>query len=385
MRYFVSVAVLCFVLGVLLMDSAQAKSPKALLTFVGTYTGEGKGKGIYSFKLSLADGKLAPLAVTEGISNPSFLAIHPNGEYLYAVSEVAETDGKPGGSVWAYKIDRKSGKLKEINHQSSAGAGPCYVSIDKKGSCALVANYDSGSVASLAINSDGSLAAPVTVIQHEGSSVDPARQKGPHAHSINVTPDNNYVLAADLGLDKVLIYKLDSQKAQLLKNEPAFCTTPAGGGPRHLAFSPNAKHAYVSNEMTSAVSVYAYDSHRGALEEIQTINTLPSEVKDNSAAEIQIHPSGKFAYCSNRGHDSLAIFSIDENTGKLKAIGHQNTLGQKPRNFTIDPTGLYITVCNQDSNNIIVFKINLQTGLLTQVGKPINVPSPVCVKFLAEN
>ena len=353
------------------------------LAFIGTYTeGKNKGKGIYSFRFVPASGELRLLSVREGIKNPSFLAVHPDGKYLYAVSEVAETEGKPGGSVWAYKIDHATGTLSPINHQSSEGSGPCYAAVDNSGSSLLVANYDSGSIASLPINKDGSLGKASSAIQHEGKSIDPERQKGPHAHSINVTPDNHYAIAADLGMDKLLIYKLDPKTSKLERNEPAFCSSMPGGGPRHLSFALDGRFAYVANEMKSSVSAFAFDAAKGALSEIQTVSTLKDEVPGNSTAEIKMHPNGKFLYCSNRGHDSLAIFSVDGDSGKLSLIGHQKTGGQTPRNFGIDPTGNYIIVCNQNSNNALVFKIDLNTGLLNQLGEPVSVAAPVCVKFL---
>jgi 6-phosphogluconolactonase len=299
-----------------ILDSSVSRGAdgKELLTYFGTYTNGGKSKGIYCYKLDLATGKLTSVGVTEGIKNPSFVAIHPSGKFLYAVSEVADSNGKPGGAVTAFSLDRKTGALKELNHQSSEGVGPCHVSVDKTGHVALVANYGSGSIASLPIKDDGSLEKAATAIQHEGSGADKARQAGPHAHSMNVSPDNRFAFAADLGLDKVMIYKLDPAKGTLTANSPAFGAAPAGGGPRHFAFHPSSRFAYVCNEMKSSVTAFAYDAAKGELTEIQTITTLPEETKGNSTAEIQVHPSGKFVYCSNRGHDSLAIFTVDEKT-----------------------------------------------------------------------
>jgi 6-phosphogluconolactonase len=379
----ISSFVLCFAVAAL--PRLAHAADKEVLAYFGTYTNNGKSKGIYCYRLDLASGKLTSVGVTEGIKNPSFLAIHPGGKYLYAVSEVSDSDGKPGGAVSSFVLDRKTGSLKPINHQSSEGSGPCYVQVDKTGRAALVANYNSGSIASLPIKSDGSLEKAASAIQHEGSSVDPRRQAGPHAHSINVSPDNRFAFAADLGLDKILIYKLDPAKATLAANDPAFVATPPGAGPRHFAFHPSGRFAYNCNEMKSSVSAYAYDAAKGSLGEkdIQTISTLPEETSGNSTAEVQVHPSGKFLYCSNRGHDSLAIFSIDEKTGKLTAVGHQKTLGRTPRNFGIDPTGTYIVACNQGTDNVAVFKIDQTSGKLAQVGEPINIPMPVCVKFIA--
>jgi 6-phosphogluconolactonase len=360
-----------------------ADPPKELWAYFGTYTNSGKSKGIYCYKLDLASGKLTEASVTEGIKNPSFLAIHPSGKYLYAVSEVNDADGKPGGAVSSFALDRKTGKLTPLNHQSSEGAGPCHVSVDKTGKCVLVANYGGGSIASLPIQPDGSLAKAASAIQHSGSGPEPNRQAGPHAHSINVSPDNRFAFAADLGLDKVLIYKLDPAKGTLTPSEPAFGKTPAGGGPRHFAFHPSGRFAYVCNEMKSSVTAFKYDAQTGALTETQTITTLPEETPRNSTAEIQVHPSGKFLYCSNRGHDSLALFTIDDKTGQLTAAGHQKTLGRTPRNFGIDPTGQYVIACNQNTDNAAVFKVDQATGKLNQVGDLLSIPSAVCVKFLA--
>jgi 6-phosphogluconolactonase len=378
---------LLLLLGSVLLSGAPqrvaAADPKELLAYFGTYTNNMKSKGIYCYKLDLASGKLTELGVTEGIKNPSFVAIHPSGKYLYSVSEVNDADGKPAGAVAAFTLDRKTGKLTPLNHQSSEGQGPCHVNVDKTGHCALVANYGSGSVAALPIKADGSLEKAVSAIQHEGSSVVPNRQAGPHAHSFNISSDNRFAFAADLGLDKILIYKLDPAKATLTPNQPAFAATPPGGGPRHFAFHPSGRFAYVCNEIKSSVTAFTYDADKGTLTQIQTISTLPEETKGNSTAEIQVHPSGRFVYCSNRGHDSLAIFTIDEKTGQLTAAGHQKTLGRTPRNFGIDPTGTYVVACNQGTDNVAVFKVDKSSGKLTQVGELITVPAPVCVKFLA--
>lgn len=373
----------CFVGFASPQASPAADSPAELLAYFGTYTNSGKSKGIYCYRLNLADGKLTEVGVTEGVKNPSFVAIHPTGKFLYAVSEVSDAGGKPAGAVAAFSLDRKSGRLTPLNYQSSEGAGPCHVNVDKTGRCALVANYGSGSVASLPIKADGSLEKAASAIQHTGSSVEPGRQAGPHAHSFNISPDNRFAFAADLGLDKVLVYKLDPAAAKLTPNDPPFAATPPGGGPRHFSFHPTGRFAYVCNEMTSSVTAFSYDAAKGTLTQLQTISTLPEETKGNSTAEIQVHPSGKFLYCSNRGHDSLAIFTIDDKTGQLTAAGHQKTLGRTPRNFGIDPTGKFIIACNQNTDNVAVFKVDQSTGKLAQVGELTDIPAPVCVKFLA--
>lgn len=363
--------------------SSQAAGPAGeMLVYVGTKTGP-KSEGIYCFRLEMASGKLSPLGVTGGVKNPMFLAIHPTGDYLYAVSEISEGD-KPLGAVTAFALNRDGGELTPLNHQSSEGAGPCYLSVDRAGKYVLVANYSGGSIASLPIRQDGSLAPATSAIRHTGVVAEASRKKGPLAHSINVSPDNRFAFAVDLGLDRIFIYKFDSDSGALTPHEPAFAAVAPGSGPRHFTFHPNAKYAYINNETKSSVTTFSYDADSGALMELQTITTLPADfMEKNSTAEILVHPSGKFLYCSNRGHDSLAIFAIDETTGKLSAVGHQSTLGKTPRNFGIDPTGAYILACNQASDSIVVMRIDQATGKLEPVGEPVHVGSPMCVKFLA--
>ncbi len=354
-------------------------------TYIGTYTGNGS-QGIYLAELDLKSGELKLVGLAAELDNPTFLAIHPSGKTIYAAGEIGNFHGKKAGAVSALSIEPKTGKLTLLNQQSSEGSGPCHVTVDKTGQVALVANYGGGSVASLPIGPDGKLAEAASAIQHEGSSVNKGRQSSPHAHSINVDPANKFAFAADLGLDKILIYKLDPATAKLTPHDPAFAATPAGGGPRHFAFHPSAKYAYVCNEMTSGVTAFAYDAAKGTLTELQTLSTLPEDYKTpgNSTAEIQVHPSGKFVYVSNRGHHSLAIFAIDEATGKLTAVGHESTGGKTPRNFGIDPTGQYILACNQDSKSVHVFRIDTATGKLKPTGSSIEVANPVCVKFLKQ-
>lgn len=353
--------------------------------YIGTYTG-GKSKGIYLYGLDLTSGKLTPKSVTDGIKNPSFLAIHPNHKFLYAASELAKTDGKRGGGfVFSFAINGQTGELKKINSESAKGDGTCFVSVDHSGKCALAANYNDGSIAALPIKTDGSLSKAVSVLHHHGSSIDPKRQISAHAHSINVSPDNKFAVVADLGMDKLMIYKLLPEKAKLSANNQPFCATAPGAGPRHVAFSPSGKFAYVSDELSCTVTAYSWDAAKGTLGEIQSTSTLPAAVPENTVAEIQIHPSGKFLYCSNRGDDSIAMFQIDDQSGKLTTIGFVKTQGQKPRNFTIEPSGKFLVVCNQASDNVVVFQIDPSTGKLNAVGEPITVPEPVCVKFLEKS
>jgi 6-phosphogluconolactonase len=369
-------------MAALVLDAAAA-APDKMLVFIGTYTG-GPSKGIYTYELNLEDGMMRELGLAAEAQSPSFLAIHPNRKFLYAVSEVSSFGGKKTGAVSAFKMDGASGKLTKLNDASAGGSGPCYLVVDKAGKNVLVANYGGGSVAVLPIKADGTVGEATAFIQHTGSSVNPQRQKEPHAHSINLDAANRYAFVADLGLDKIMIYRFDPEKGSLTPNDPPFAKVPPGGGPRHFAFRPNGKNAYVCNEMTSTVTAFSYDASKGTLTELQTISTLPQDStgNNNSTAEIQVHPSGKFVYCSNRGHNSVAVFSADTD-GKLTHVENESTRGKTPRNFGIDPTGKYLIAANQDSDTLAVFRIDQSTGALESVGQPVASPKPVCVKFLA--
>jgi 6-phosphogluconolactonase len=355
------------------------------IVYFGTYTRSGASKGIYTCRLDAATGKLSAPELAAETTNPSFVAIHPNRRFLYAVGETGTFGGKQTGVVSAFAIDRATAKLTPLNKQSTGGPGPCHVSVDHTGKCVLVANYGGGSCASLPIKDDGSLGEAGSVIQHEGSSVNPKRQAGPHAHSINVSLDNCFAFVADLGLDKVMIYKLDPAKATLTPNDPAFATVPPGSGPRHFAFHPNGKFAYVINEMLCTVTAFSYDAARGALTAIETVSTLPKGEgvqPGYSTAEVQAHRSGKFLYGSNRGHDTIAVFAIDESSGKLKLIQNEPTQGKIPRNFGIDPTGKWLLAAHQNSDNVVAFSIDQETGKLKPTGQSIEVAASVCVKFM---
>ena len=375
----------------LMMSRGHAANPPPaqpvtgpLWVYIGTYTGpKSASKGVYVSKLDLATGALSPPELAAETTSPSFLALHPNRQFLYAVGEVGEFAGKKTGSVSAFAIDADTGKLKPLNSQSSGGTGPCHLTVDETGKAVVVANYGGGSVAALPVGEDGTLKEPTAVIQHQGSSVNPKRQEGPHAHCIKPDPGNRFVLATDLGLDKVLVYRFDPAKGTLTPHDPPAATLAPGAGPRHFAFHPNGQYVYVINELASTVTAFAYDADRGALSELQTVSTLPEGFKGNtSTAEVQVHPSGKFLYGSNRGHDSIASFRIDEQTGKLTPIGHTPTGGKTPRNFGIDPTGAYLIAANQNTGNLVVFRIDPQGGELKPTGAAIEVGSPVCVKFL---
>lgn len=362
--------------------AGEATKTTKFWVYFGTYTG-GKSKGIYRCEFDAATAKLSEPILAAEITNPSFLAIHPNNRYLYAVGEMGKFEGKPSGAVTAFSIDPANGELKRLNQQPSGGTGPCHVVVDRQGKNVLVANYGGGSAAVLRIEDDGRLGSQAGFSQHSGKGTDPARQEGPHAHSINLDAANHFAFVADLGLDQVLVYRFDADKGTLEKNDPPHTKVAPKSGPRHFAFHPSGRYAYVINELASTVTAMTYDADKGTLKEIQTISTLPEgSSKPNWTAEVQVHPSGKFLYGSNRGHNSIAVFTIDEKTGKLTAAGHQAEGIQTPRNFGIDPTGKFVLVANQDGDSVLVFRVDNQTGALQATGAKVEVGKPVCVKFL---
>lgn len=372
---------LCFAAGLSLLVLTPVVAQEQLVYF-GTYTGA-KSKGIYVARFDPATGRLGTPELAAETTNPSFLAIHPGKRFLYAVGEVDDGQGKGHGTVSAYAIETGSRKLTLINRQSSGGGGPCHLALDAKGECLLTANYGSGSVAALPIRADGSLGAPATTIQHTGSSVNRERQAGPHAHFICPSPDNRFALACDLGLDQVLLYHLDAQTASLTPAKPGFAAVAPGAGPRHLVFSPDGKFVYVINEMISSITAFHYEAGTAAMAEVQTISTLPKDfTKTSYCAEIAVHPTGKFLYGSNRGHDSIAVFAIDPKSGKLTPLEYPSTQGKTPRHFAIDPTGRWLLAENQASDSVVVFRIDGATGKLKSTGQTIPIGSPVCAVFV---
>jgi len=368
------------------MSARPAPAARDFLVYIGTYTGP-KSQGIYVAHFDSATGKLGAPELAVQTKNPSFLAIHPNHRWLYAVSEMSDFAGQRTGAVSSFTIE-KTGKLTLLNQQSSGGSGPCHVAVDRAGKCVLVANYGSGSVAALPVEADGSLKPPAVSIQHHGSSVNPQRQAGPHAHFITTDPANRFALACDLGLDKVLVYRLaepgTSPAAPLLApNDPPSVSVTPGSGPRHLAFHPNGRFVYLLDEIASTFTVFAYDAQRGSLRELQTISTLPSEFKgDNLCAEVQVDVAGKFVYGSNRGHDSIAVFAVDPSSGKLTLVERVASQGKTPRYFALDPTGHWLLAENQESNNLVVFPVAAQTGRLGAPMQTVAVGSPVCAVFV---
>jgi 6-phosphogluconolactonase len=360
---------------------------KPYLVYVGTYTNKTASKGIYAYSFDPGTGKLTSLGVAAESEDPSFLAVHSNGKYLYAVNELDNFGGQKSGAVSAFSIDTKTGKLTLLNQAPTQGGGPCHVSLDKTGKYVLVANYGGGSVAAFPIREDGGLAAASAFVQHSGSGADKGHQERPHAHWIATSPDNRYALAADLGLDEVLIYRFDSAKGTLTPNNPPFAKLNPGSGPRHLAFHPNGKFAYLLTEMEDSVTAFAYKASNGSLSPLQTVSALSMLRKDykgpKEAAEIAVHPNGKFLYASNRaGIDTISLFSIDPVKGTLNLKNEYPTMGKTPRNFAIDPTGKFLLAANQESNNIVVFRIDPITGALSPTGDVVEVPAPVCVTFL---
>ncbi|HSZ61246.1 MAG TPA: lactonase family protein [Terriglobales bacterium] len=363
--------------------SAGKDSPKRkYLLFVGTYT-EKESKGIYAYSFDAASSELTPLGVAAETSNPSFLAIDPSRRFLYAVNEVQKYKDAKSGVVSAFAIDGQKGKLQPLNAVASGGADPCYISFDKTGKYALVANYTGGSVAVFPVQSDGRIGEASAFVQHVGSSVNRERQEGPHAHWIETTPDNRFAIAVDLGLDELLVYRFDAKTGSLTPNDPPYARLDPGAGPRHLAFHPNGKFVYVVNELQSSITAFAYDASRGMLDKLTTVSTLPKNFSGgNDAAEIKIESSGRFLFASNRGHDTIAVFSIDGKTGALTLVDDFPTQGKTPRNFEIDPTGKFLFVANQDTNNIAVFQIDSNSGRLSPTKQTLQVPSPVCLKFM---
>jgi 6-phosphogluconolactonase len=383
---------------ILVVDATHAPA-KNFRAYIGTYSTHGS-EGIYVCDFDPATGAIenkrvaAPFKSNDGeeFKNASFLALHPNGKYLYSVSEGDDFRGTNGGGVIGFAIDAATGQLKQTSAASSGGAGPCHLSMNDDGRFVLAANYAGGSVAQLDVGDDGKLVTkdnrPRVFIQHpmcqkgrprvETSARNPERQEAPHAHQIVLDAKNRFALVCDLGLDEIFAYRFDAGDGGLQTSKPRVFDMAPGAGPRHLAFHPNGKFAYVINELDSTVAAYRYDD--GTLQELQTISTLPKDSHvENTCAEIAVHPSGKFLYASNRGHDSIAMFSIDSASGKLAPLGHHPTGGRTPRHFTLDPTGAYLLAANQDSDSITVHRIDQSTGRLERTEHTLKVPSPACI------
>lgn len=357
----------------------EAASPEQWVYF-GTYTGE-KSKGIYASRFNTDTGKISAPELVAETPSPSFLAVHPTHQYLYAVNETDDFGGKKSGATAAFKLDATTGKLTLLNQQPSSGGWPCHIILDQAGKHVLVANYGGGSVTTYPVKADGSLGETAAFIQHHGKSVNAQRQEAPHAHGIYLDAANRFAYVPDLGLDQVVVYKYDAATGGLQAHEPAKLSP--GAGPRHFAFHPSERYAYVINELTSTMSVFVSDVTKGTLTEIQTLSTLPADFKGNtSTAEVFVHPSGKFLYGSNRGHNSIVVYAIDQASGKLSLLEHVSTEGKIPRNFGIDPTGKWLLAANQESDTVVVFSIDQQSGKLKATGQAISVGEPVCVTFV---
>ena len=350
---------------------------KEPLVFVGTYTDNNPSEGIYVYRFDPATGALRFVRTAPKVDNPSFLAIAPDKKHLYAVNENVE------GKLSAFTLDPDSGELRLMNQESTRGKHPCHVIVDPSGKMVVTANYSSGNIAVFPVQGDGSVGPTSDFIQHRGTGPNKERQEGPHAHSVTLDPSGKYAIAADLGADKLFVYRIDAAKGKLTPHTPDSVSIHAGAGPRHFAFHPNGRVAYAIDELDSTITVLSYDKRRGAFSELQTISTLPGEFKGSSTcADIHVHPSGKFVYGSNRGHDSIAMFAVDGRTGKLTSLGQESTRGKTPRNFALTPDGAFLLAANQSTNNIVSFRIDPTRGRLTATGQETAVPAPVCIKFL---
>jgi 6-phosphogluconolactonase len=350
------------------------------LVFISAFAPGDKG-AIHAYQLDLGTGQLKLVQRTTDVENPFFLALSRDHKYLYSI-HAKQFGGKEAEHVAAYALTGRSGQLKLLNRQSARGSAACYLDVDATGKAVLVANYSTGSVAALPVKEDGSLGEAASFHQHTGSSVDPARQKEPHAHCIVISPDNRFAYAADLGLDQVLAYRLDAAQAKLTPSRQPFVRTPPGAGPRHLTFHPNGKHVYVINELSNSVTLFDFDTDTGMLIEKQTISTLPKDFTGKSyCADLKITPNGRFLYGTNRGHDSIAAYRIGSD-GRLTLLGIEPSLGKGPQNLAITPDGTLLLCANMPGDNVAVFRIDVKAGGLTSVGPPVAMPGPSCIKLL---
>jgi 6-phosphogluconolactonase len=352
------------------------------LVYAGTFTGP-KSKGIYYFRLQTDNLEvpqnitLVPLGLAAETDNPSFLEFDLKRRLLFAVNEVEK------GAVSAFSINRETGKLTFLNQRPSMGNGPCHLVLDKQGKWLLAANYGSGSVAVLPVGVDGRLGEASSFVQHTGKSIDPKRQRGPHAHCVTLDRANRFAFVCDLGLDKILTYRFDGRHGKLTPANPAFTPVKPGAGPRHMVFRPDGHFAYVLNEINSTLNVFSYDAKAGVLTELQAISSLPAHYEGpNSGAEVAVHPSGKFLYASNRGNNTVVLFGIDTVHGTLTYIEEQGTGGKTPRHFGIEPSAKHMAIGNQESDTILACVIDAGNGRLKPSGVFAECPSPVCMKFL---
>jgi 6-phosphogluconolactonase len=351
--------------------------------FVGTYT-QGKSEGIYICRMDTSSGAMELKGVRAGVENPSYLTIAHNNRFLYSVNELSGKDESHKGTVSAFRIDDHTDGLAFLNKQGSQGSTPCHVTIDRYDRYVLVSNYGSGSVVVLPVMGDGSLGGAVEMVQHKGSGLDSVRQRTPHAHSTVLDASNHFVFVPDLGLDKILIYRFDEKLGSLRPPDRPSVQAAAGAGPRHFVFDAGGKRAYATNELNSTLTAFDYDVAKGDLRVRQSISTLPGDFRgDNICADVQVHPSGKFVFASNRGHDSIASFVVEKERGKLEVVQYQSSLGKTPRAIIIDPTGRFLLAANQDSDTVVVFTIDVETGRLSPTGHTLAIPTPACLRFLS--
>jgi 6-phosphogluconolactonase len=364
-----------------------------MLIYIGTYTEpirfgtgkilQGKGEGIYVYRMDQRSGAMEPVTTATGITNPSYLAFDSTRRFLYAVNELKTYENKSTRTISAFAVDPKRGKLKFLNKRMTHGTDPCHVVVDKRRQYVFVANFMSGSVCVLPVLNDGSLGEASDFIQHQGSSIDPVRQQGPHAHAVTLDEACRFAFVPDLGLDKVLVYRFDPKRGMLEPNEAPWVKMKPGAGPRHLTFHCSSKFAFLINELDSTLASLSYDGRKGRFDVLQIVSTLPEGYQgESTCADVQVSPSGAFLYGSNRGHDSIVIYSINPRTGRLTYVGHQSTEGKTPRSFAVDPTGRFLLAANQDSDTVVTFRIEPRSGRLLPTGHGVQVPTPVCVKFL---
>jgi 6-phosphogluconolactonase len=356
-----------------------------LFVYIGTYT-DGASVGIYRYRLDMASGALARDSVVTDKANPSFLTMDPSGRCLFVVNELTNYGGQPSGAVTAYAVHPATGRLSLLTRQPSLGAAPCYISLDPTGRYALVANYVGGSVTVLPIGPDGTLGPATDTVRHEGAGPNPARQEAPHPHSIQPDPSGAWVLVPDLGLDRIFTYRLDPHRGKLVPADIPWHAVRPGAGPRHLTFHPTAPYAYVINELDSSLTAFHFNVASGSLSELQTAPTLPDNYPGpNTGADIHVHPSGRFLYGSNRGHDSIVVYQVDAGTGRLTLVEHESTRGRTPRGFALDPSGQFLLAANQESGTVVTFRIDQQSGALSFTGHVAAVPSPVCLQVVANS
>ena len=372
---------LSVVVGFVLGIAPRGATAQETLLFIAAFAPGDEG-AIFAYLLELDTGQLKQVHRTTDVEHPFFIALSPDHKFLYSIHAPGEFGGQANEQVAAYELVGRTGQLKLLNRQSALGSSACYVDVDATGKTVVLANYSTGSVAAFPVREDGSLGEASSFFQHHGSSINAARQEGPHAHCSVISPDNQFVFAADLGLDEIIGYRLDAERAKLEPGRQPFVRTPPGAGPRHLTFHPNGRHVYVINELENSITAFDYESATGLLIERQTIPTLPQDFDGESyCADLKITPDGRFLYGTNRGHDSIARYRIGED-GQLSLLGIDPSLGAGPQNLAITPGGELLLCANMPGKNVVVFRIDRRTGSLAPVGKPVSITNPSCIKVL---